>query len=49
MKQLEMRNGDVIDAPDRCPECGRPLAHVEDRGDATAYVHQVDRPKECLV
>lgn len=45
-----MTNADVFDAPaNRCPECGRPLAHVEDRGDATAYVHQVDRPKECLV
>lgn len=47
---MSLQNGSIFDRPmDRCPECGRPLSHVEDRGAGTAYVHQVERPKECLV
>lgn len=53
MAQLKMHNGEVrdkADEPERCPECGRPLLYVENRGDATAYVHSLHGPRrECLV
>lgn len=51
MKRLEMHNGTVYDAdPDRCPECGRLIEHVEQRGDAKAYVHRDKRlTPECIV
>lgn len=53
MKRLTMQNGEVVDEQqvpdrDRCPQCGRPLAYEEDRGDATAYVHATEE-SECLV
>lgn len=53
MKRLVMKNGTVKDATEyeRCPECGRPLDHVAQRGDSTAYVHatyQRDADRECI-
>lgn len=52
-KQLQMHNGEVRDhddPPERCPECGKPLLRVEERGDATAYIHTRHGPRrECLV
>lgn len=50
MKRLTMENGDVVDDPQRCPECGRLIDHVEQRGDAKAYVHRDKRlTAECIV
>lgn len=50
MKQLRMENGDIVDATDaeRCPECGKPITHTEQRGDVTAFVHVDDTRNDCL-
>lgn len=47
MKRLTMQNGEVVDEQ-RCPECGNPLDHEEQRGDETAFVHRDDRLTDCF-
>lgn len=49
-RKLTMSNGTVLDAddtPDRCPTCGKPVAHLERRGDYVAVVHE-DHHLDCF-